>query len=53
MTVAIVAVLVVAWHHLTPKEVHWLSEEQLSDIKTFLFSGAIVGAVSTYIQRNS
>ena len=44
-------ILVVAWHHLTPWA--WLDEEQLADLRTVLFSGAVVGAVSSYFQRHS
>ena len=44
----IAAILVVAVHHLTPWS--WLSEERLRDLRAFLFSGAIIGAVTTQMQ---
>ena len=51
--ITIIAVLVVAWHHLTPEKYAWLSEDQLQQIRTFLFSGAVISAVSSHIQRHA
>ena len=48
-----ITVIVVAFHHLAPDRWHWLSEDQLTDLRTVLFSGAVVGAVSSYVQRHS
>ena len=53
IVLAIITILVVAWHHLAPVYFHWLKEEQLADLRAFVFSGAIVGVVSTQIQRYS
>lgn len=47
----IVTIIVVAWHHLTPDCLHWLSESQLGQLRTVIFSSAIIGAVSAQIQR--
>ena len=44
----IAAILVVVVHHLTPWS--WLSEERLRDLRAFLFSGTIIGAVTTQMQ---
>ena len=44
----IAAILVVAVHRLTPW--NWLSEERLRDLRAFLFSGAVIGAVTTQMQ---
>ena len=53
IAITIIAVLVVAWHHLTPEKYAWLSEDQLQQIRTFLFSGAVISAVSSHIQRHA
>ena len=53
IALAIFTILVVAWRHLLPANLHWLAEEQLADLRTFVFSGALVGVVSTQIQRYS
>ena len=50
--VTVTAVLVTAWHHLAPSNMHWLSDEQLADIRTFLFSGAVISAATSHLQRN-
>ena len=47
------AIATVAWHHLSPANLHWLAEEQLADLRAFVFSGALVDVVSTQIQRYS
>ena len=49
--VMVVTLLVVAWHHLTPAHWHWLTTDQLADLRTFIFSGAVISAVTTHIQR--
>ncbi len=42
ISVAVVTLLVVAWHHQTPANWHWLTDKQLADLRTFIFSGAVV-----------
>ena len=44
----IAAILMVAVYRLTPW--NWLSEERLRDLRAFLFSGAVIGAVTTQMQ---
>ena len=51
--VMVVTLLVVAWHHLTPAHWHWLNGDQLADLRTFIFSGAVISAVTTHIQRHT
>lgn len=48
-----ITIIVVAFHHLAPENWQWLSEGQLADLRTVLFSGAVVGAVSSYVQRHA
>lgn len=49
--ITLIAVCVVALHHLTPEEWAWLSDGQLQQLRTFLFSGAVISALSSHIQR--
>lgn len=49
--VAMAAVFVFAWHYLMPESWHWLPEKQLTALRTFLFSSAVAGVVSSYFQR--
>ncbi len=41
--IAIVAIIALAIHYLSPW--HWLNPDQLTAVRTFLFSGAVTGAV--------
>lgn len=50
--IAVVAVFVFAWHYLMPPSCHWLPETQLTALRTFIFSGAVSGLVSSYFQRH-
>jgi hypothetical protein len=43
-----ISVLAVAWHYLVPERYEWLSEPQLTALKTFIFSGAVTGAGNRY-----
>ena len=43
-----VSIFAVAWHYLLPERWEWLSETQLTAIKTFIFSGAVTGAGNKY-----
>lgn len=52
IVIVIVAIIVIAWHHLSPTNWRWLSDDNLAELRSFFFSGAIVGAISLYIQRN-
>lgn len=49
--VTILIVLVVAWHYVMPTGWGWLTEDQLGHLRTFIFSGAVISAVSSHIQR--
>ena len=52
--VLIIAVLSVAWHYLAPAQWSWLNDAQLHSVRSFLFSGAVVGAVgfvSSYLRK--
>lgn len=41
-----IAIVSVAWHYLAPNQWGvWLEPDQLRDVRTFLFSGAITGAI--------
>ena len=50
--VILIAIMVVAWHHLTPENFRWLGETDLSDLHKFLFSGAIVSSVTLHLQKH-
>ena len=45
------AVIAFGWHHLMPEKWLWLSNNQLTAIKTFLFSSAVVGVILSYMQK--
>jgi hypothetical protein len=47
----VVAILVVTWHYLLPERLCWLSEPQLTAIKTFLFSGAVASVAGRYLSN--
>lgn len=49
--IVIIALVSVAWHHLTPTGWAWLDEKQLTSLRTFLLSGAVISAVTIHIQR--
>ena len=51
--VAILAILAFAWHSLISVKYHWLTEDQLSVLRTVLFSGIIASATSSYFQKYS
>ncbi len=42
--VVFITIFAVAWHYLAPDGWAWLEPEQLSAVRTFLFSGAVTGA---------
>lgn len=44
----VISIIAVAWHYLLPERWEWLSESQLTAIKTFIFSGAVTGAGNKY-----
>lgn len=44
-------VLALAWHYITPERWCWLTEGQLAKLQTFIFSGALIGAISGYTRR--
>ena len=43
--VVLTAIFAVAWHYLAPAEWAWLNEEQLRPVRSFLFSGSVLGTV--------
>jgi hypothetical protein len=45
----VLAIGVTAWHYLMPEKLAWLSDSQLTLVKTFLASGAVTGAASRYL----
>ena len=45
----VIAIGVVAWHYLTPERLAWLSDSQLTAVKTFLASGAVTGTAGRYL----
>ena len=49
----LLVIFTVAYHHLTPLDWHWLLPEQQDNLKTIIFSGALVGLVSSYIYKYS
>jgi hypothetical protein len=42
-------IVVVAWHYLMPEKYAWLSDSQLTVVKTFLASGVITGTAGRYL----
>lgn len=40
-------------HYVIPEESGWLSDAQLGDMKSLLFSGAVAGAVAGFVQRHT
>ena len=52
--VVLTAIFAVAWHYLAPAKLAWLNEEQLRPVRSFLFSGSVlgtVGFVSNYLRQ--
>ena len=49
--IAIVAVIIVAWHLLAPCDYHWLTTEQYHKLITILSSGAVSVLASTYFNK--
>ena len=52
IAMTIIVVVVVAFHHLVPDSWSWLTKDQLSDLRTFLFSAAVISTVTSHLQRN-
>jgi hypothetical protein len=48
---SIISIVIFSLHYLLPKSWHWLDQDQLSSLQTFLFSGAVVGAASKFSTR--
>ena len=49
MGITLFSIIAVGWHYLTPWP--WLSEAQLTGLRTYVFSGAVVAAVGGYLRR--
>ncbi|MDP2356158.1 MAG: hypothetical protein Q8M31_08845 [Beijerinckiaceae bacterium] len=39
------------WHQIAPQKWMWMAKEQLDQIKTIIFSGAIGGLMTTAVQK--
>ena len=46
-----IAIFAVAWHFLAPAKWSWLDEAQLTAVKTYVFSGAVIAAISGYMRK--
>jgi hypothetical protein len=44
-----IGIVVIAWHYLMPEKWAWLSDSQLTTVKTFLASGAVTGTAGRYL----
>ncbi len=44
----VIAMLVLGWHYLAPESWGWLDQDQLSTLKTVVFSGAITSTATAY-----
>ena len=44
-------VIVLGIHTLLHEDSHWLTDQQVLDLKNFVLSGAIVGLGTTYLRR--
>ena len=47
----VISVFVFVWHVLAPECWGWLSEENLLILKSFVFSGAVLGAASNFFRK--
>jgi len=45
------AIFTLGWHMLTPEEYAWLTDEKISNVKSFILSGALVSAGMAYFKR--
>lgn len=46
-----VTIVVLAWHFIAPADWCWLNKEQLTTLKTIVFSGALSSAAGGYLNR--
>ena len=46
------SVVVFMWHLLAPEKWHWLTDEQIDRINTFVFGSAAGGLLKTYARRS-
>lgn len=44
------ALLVVAWHYLTPASWHWMEDKALDTVSTVLFSGTLFVFLGLYVR---
>ena len=44
------ALLVVTWHYLAPSSLHWVEDDDLSTVRTVLFSGTLFGFLGLYVR---
>ena len=47
---AVIALLILAWHYLGPESLKWMSDENLSLVSTILSSGAISAFLGHYVR---
>ena len=45
-----VALVVVAWHYLTPAAWHWMDDDALGTVSTLLFSGTLYVFLGLYVR---
>ena len=50
--VIIVAILLTAWHNMAPECWRWLKSDDLQNLYSFLFSGAVVSAITLHLRRH-
>ena len=48
-----IAILAFGWHFLAPEWLHWLCEETLADIRTFICSVGVAGGAASYLRSYS
>lgn len=46
------ALIFLAWHFLAPTSLHWLTDWQLTAVKAYIFSGAVVAAITGYMRKH-
>lgn len=49
LALVLIALFAISWHYLMPAKWAWLDTDQLTAIKTFIFSGAITGLGNRYL----
>lgn len=47
------SIVILAVHYLAPDDWRWLSESQLTPVRTFVFSSVVAGGATSYFQTHS